>query len=328
MYLARSGSPGSRTASAYSPGSARTWIGMARRLYRGFVDGMWPDETGTDRDPTLDQVLEFCARDPVERVFLEDVARRGFGRFLAVEDDDGALVALCHLGANLVPSGHGCGAFADAAAGGGVEDDHRRRAGGRRALGARRRRACPSRAPTGPGQPVYAIAEPPEPGEHAGCGRRRSTTSSCSSRSAPRRTRSSSASTRSSATPEGFRWRTRAQIADGRSWLWLEDGVDPLQGRGVGVDAGRGADPAGLGRPGGARPRLRRARDARPLPAAARGARPSSRSSSAPRTRPRSRSTSRSGCGSSAATARCSSDDARRRSSPGTARACSACAGV
>ena len=30
MYLARSGSPGRRTASAYSPGSARTWIGMAR----------------------------------------------------------------------------------------------------------------------------------------------------------------------------------------------------------------------------------------------------------------------------------------------------------
>ena len=24
---------------------------------------------------------------------------------------------------------------------------------------------------------------------------------------------------------EGFRWRTLAQIEDGRSWLWLEDGV-------------------------------------------------------------------------------------------------------
>jgi predicted GNAT family acetyltransferase len=24
---------------------------------------------------------------------------------------------------------------------------------------------------------------------------------------------------------EGFRWRTRAQIEEGRSWLWLEDGV-------------------------------------------------------------------------------------------------------
>jgi predicted GNAT family acetyltransferase len=25
--------------------------------------------------------------------------------------------------------------------------------------------------------------------------------------------------------PEGFRWRTRAQIEERRSWLWLEDGV-------------------------------------------------------------------------------------------------------
>ena len=24
---------------------------------------------------------------------------------------------------------------------------------------------------------------------------------------------------------EGFRWRTRTQIEDGRSWVWLEDGV-------------------------------------------------------------------------------------------------------
>ena len=44
----------------------------------------------------------------------------------------------------------------------------------------------------------------------------------------------------------------------------------PLQGGGLGLDAAGGADPAGVGRPGGARPRLRRARAARPLPAAAR----------------------------------------------------------
>ena len=25
--------------------------------------------------------------------------------------------------------------------------------------------------------------------------------------------------------PEGFRWRTRVQIEEGRSWLWAEDGV-------------------------------------------------------------------------------------------------------
>ena len=40
-------------------------------------------------EPTREQVLEFCARDPVERVFLEDVARRGLGRFVADRGADG-----------------------------------------------------------------------------------------------------------------------------------------------------------------------------------------------------------------------------------------------
>src|SRR6266849_8877694 len=62
--------------------------------------------------PSLAQVLAFCAEDPIERVFLEDVARRGIGRFSAVEAE-GRLTALCHLGANVVPSGRGCGAFAE-----------------------------------------------------------------------------------------------------------------------------------------------------------------------------------------------------------------------
>ena len=67
-------------------------------------------------EPTTDQVLEFCAREPVERVFLEDVARRNLGRFVAKIQDDGALAALCHVGANIVPSGEGCEDFARAAA--------------------------------------------------------------------------------------------------------------------------------------------------------------------------------------------------------------------
>ena len=57
----------------------------------------------------------FCAEDPVERVFLEDVARRGLGRFAALAAN-GTLTALCHVGANVVPSGVGCGAFGRAAA--------------------------------------------------------------------------------------------------------------------------------------------------------------------------------------------------------------------
>ena len=129
-------------------------------------------------EPTLDQVLEFCARDPIERVFLEDVARRGFGRFVAVEDDDGSLVALCHLGANLVPSGYGCGVFAEAAAGTALEDDHRRGAGGRRALARRRRRGCRSRAPIGPASRSTRSPSRRRPAT-AACARRRWTTSSC-----------------------------------------------------------------------------------------------------------------------------------------------------
>jgi len=54
-------------------------------------------------EPALEQVLAFCARDPVERVFLEEVARRRLGRFTAFADN-GALTALCHVGANGVPS--------------------------------------------------------------------------------------------------------------------------------------------------------------------------------------------------------------------------------
>src|SRR5690242_21803909 len=71
--------------------------------------------------PTLEQVLDFCAEEPVERVFLEDIARRGLGRFSAVaEADSGRLRALCHMEANVVPSGAGCGAFAEGAAHGGA----------------------------------------------------------------------------------------------------------------------------------------------------------------------------------------------------------------
>src|SRR3954454_2552491 len=119
--------------------------------------------TGTV-SPTLDQVLAFCAEQPVERVFLEDVARRGLGRFVARTGADGRLQALCHAGANLVPSGTGCGAFADAAAAG-----HARMIiGEERAVGelwAAAGGRLPVPREDRPGQPVYAVAEPPPPGE-------------------------------------------------------------------------------------------------------------------------------------------------------------------
>ena len=61
-------------------------------------------------EPTTEQILAYCALEPVERVFLEDVARRGHGRFAALEREDGELQALCHLGTNVVPSGYGSSA--------------------------------------------------------------------------------------------------------------------------------------------------------------------------------------------------------------------------
>src|SRR5437870_4823254 len=67
-------------------------------------------------EPELAQVLSFCSREPVERVFMEDVARRGLGRFVGLRSTNGDLAALCHVGANIVPSGHGCDRFAGAAA--------------------------------------------------------------------------------------------------------------------------------------------------------------------------------------------------------------------
>ena len=58
---------------------------MARSLSRhGWLGGATPAF-----EPTLAQILAFCAEDPVERVFLEDVARRGLGRFTAVARDGG-----------------------------------------------------------------------------------------------------------------------------------------------------------------------------------------------------------------------------------------------
>ena len=114
--------------------------------------------------PSLGQILRFCAEDPVERVFLEDVARRGLGRFRAVQDDNGRLTALCHAGANVVPSGAGCAAFADATAHGGA----RMFIGEERAVGElweAARTRLPQPRDDRPGQPVYVLSETPEPGE-------------------------------------------------------------------------------------------------------------------------------------------------------------------
>jgi ribosomal protein S18 acetylase RimI-like enzyme len=178
----------------------------------------------TPFEPSRGQVLAFCAQSPVERVFLEDIARRGLGRFLALAGEpDGALSALCHVGANLVPSGSGCAGFADAAV----------RAGSRMIIGEagavtelwrETQAAFPEPREDRPGQPVYLIDQAPPPGES---GLRAATL-----RDLDRLLPACAAAHELelgidpiARDADGFRWRTSTQIDEGRSWVWLEDGV-------------------------------------------------------------------------------------------------------
>jgi uncharacterized protein len=174
-------------------------------------------------EPTRNQVLDYCAHDPVERVFLEDAARRGYGRFAAVTTGDGAVTALCHSGSNLVPSGDGCEAFASLA----VSSQARMIIGEARAVEAvwhaAQDRLPPPREDR-PGQPVYTIDEPPPPGES---GLRAATEGdleilvpACAA--AHELELGLDPLSRDA---DAFRWRTSTQIDEGRSWLWVEDGV-------------------------------------------------------------------------------------------------------
>ena len=173
-------------------------------------------------EPKRDQILRFCARDPVERVFLEDVARRGLGRFVG-RAEDGELVALCHLGINAVPSGEDCGAFAHDVA----------RSGPRMLIGEERaitelwhevHSRLPAPREDRPGQPVYVLKEAPAAGDTglraASLGDIGVLMPACAA--AHEQEIGVDPMKRD---PDGFRWRTRSQIEDGRSWLWVEDGV-------------------------------------------------------------------------------------------------------
>lgn len=173
-------------------------------------------------DPSREQILAYCAEDPVERVFLEDVARRGGGRFAGIEKD-GRLVGLCHTGANVVPSGRGCARFADLAA----------KARARMIIGEQAavsdlwdavRRKLPTPREDRPGQPVYTTSTPPEPG---GTGLREATLDDLDLLvpACARAHELELGIDPLSVDASGFRWRTRAQIEEGRSWLWAEDGV-------------------------------------------------------------------------------------------------------
>ncbi|HSP71492.1 MAG TPA: GNAT family N-acetyltransferase [Gaiellaceae bacterium] len=173
--------------------------------------------------PHLDQVLAFCAEEPVERVFLEDVARRGLGRFTAVEARDGRLEALCHVGANVVPSGRGCAAFAEPVRRGRA----RMLIGDERAVGElweAARDLLPRPREDRPGQPVYELREPPEPGE---TGLRPATRDDFELlvRACAATHLEEIGIDPLARDPEGFRWRTHVQIEEGRSWLWEEGGT-------------------------------------------------------------------------------------------------------
>jgi ribosomal protein S18 acetylase RimI-like enzyme len=174
-------------------------------------------------EPDLRRILAFCAEAPVERVFLEDIARRGLGRFNAVEGPDGSLDALCHAGANVVPSGKGCAAFAAVTVAGRT----------RMIIGEEQAVAelwepisdkMPRPSDDRPGQPVYVLEEPPE---SCGTGLRAAEPAdfellvpACAA--AHQEEIGIDPLERD---PDGFRWRTRAQIDEGRSWIWVEDGI-------------------------------------------------------------------------------------------------------
>ncbi len=174
-------------------------------------------------DPTHDQLLEYCAADPIERVFLEDAVRRGFGKFVGVADAAGVLVGLCHAGANLVPSGERCEELADVAA----RSQARMiigAAGAVTALWEAARDRLPEAREDRQGQPVFAIEEPPP----AGASALRAATLADLDRLVP----ACAAAHRLELgidplgrDPDSFRWRTASQIEDGRSWVWLEDDV-------------------------------------------------------------------------------------------------------
>ena len=174
-------------------------------------------------EPSLEQVLAFCAQQPIERVFLEDVARRGYGRFSALADSSSSLTALCHAGANVVPSGVGVAAFAPVAA------DSRARMiiGESDAVSelwdATREQLPPAREDR-PHQPVYAISQSPPRGETG----LRAATRADLDRLVPACAAAHQLELHVdplASDPDGFRWRTEAQIEEGRSWVWLEDDV-------------------------------------------------------------------------------------------------------
>jgi RimJ/RimL family protein N-acetyltransferase len=127
------------------------------------------------------------------------------------------------VGANVVPSGEQCAAFAGAT----TRGQARMIIGEERAvdeLWTEVRTRMPRPRDDRPGQPVYVMSAPPPAGD---TGLRPATAADLEllvpACAAAHREEIGIDPLRRDA--EGFRWRTRAQIEEGRSWIWLEDGV-------------------------------------------------------------------------------------------------------
>ena len=128
------------------------------------------------------------------------------------------------LGRERRPVGPGCGAFATVAVAGTRADADRRAAGGLRALGSGAQTAVPQRARTVPASPSTRCRRRPS---RAGRGLRAATLADLDllvpACALAHEGELGIDPLRRDA--DGFRWRTRAQIEEGRSWLWEEDGV-------------------------------------------------------------------------------------------------------
>lgn len=171
-------------------------------------------------EPTVEQVLDFCADEPVERVFLEDVARSGLGRFRGLSDG-GRLAALCHFGVNVVPSGRGCAAFGSLVADGRPRmliGEERAVSDLWEAAGPQAPRAREDRR----GQPVYLIDDPPRAGETALRPATRTDLPILLPACAAAHEHELGVNPLDA---DAFRLRTTEQIDHGRSWIWTEDGV-------------------------------------------------------------------------------------------------------
>ncbi|HEU4449399.1 MAG TPA: GNAT family N-acetyltransferase [Gaiellaceae bacterium] len=172
--------------------------------------------------PRLPQILAYCAEEPIERVFLEDVARRGLGRFAALRGG-GRLTGLCHLGANLVPSGRGAAAFAELV----PRSEARMLVGEESAvteLWEAARELLPEPLDDRPGQPVYVLEKAPSAAGGSGLRPARIDDLGLLVVAAAQAYREEVGVDAHARDPALFEWRTRVQIEEGRSWLWLEDG--------------------------------------------------------------------------------------------------------